>query len=161
VSTPAAGFRNRYVNPVVRALSRGRGRCLLGRHLVVLGYAGRRTGRRYELPVMAAARGEDLVVLVGGAAGKTWWRNLDDGARDVTVRRDGRDLPCRARLLRAGDPGRGDAAAAYRAAFPGSPSRRVTCSWSWRWGPPATRRSRSALHPRDRAPGASIRVSPP
>jgi hypothetical protein len=67
---------------------------------------------------MAAPRGEDLVVLVGGAAGKTWWRNLDDGPRDVTVRRDGRDLPRRARLLRAGDPGRDDAAAAYRAAFP-------------------------------------------
>ncbi len=118
MSASAVGFRNRYLNPVVRALSRGRGRRLLGRHLVVLGYAGRRTGRRHELPVMAAPRGEDLVVLVGRAAGKNWWRNLDDGPRDVTVRRDGRDLPCRARLLRAGDPGRDDAAAAYRAAFP-------------------------------------------
>ncbi|MGY1779918.1 nitroreductase/quinone reductase family protein [Geodermatophilus sp. SYSU D01036] len=109
--------RNRVVNPVVRALSRGPGHRLLGRHLVVLSYTGRRTGRRHELPVMAAPDGDDLVVLVGGAAGKTWWRNLEAGPRDVTVRRDGRDLPCLARLLPPGAPGRDDAAAAYRAAF--------------------------------------------
>ena len=118
MSTPAVGFRNRCLNPVVRALSRGRGRRLLGRHLVVLGYAGRRTGRRYELPVMTAPAGDRLVVLVGDAAGKTWWRNLEDGPRDVTVRRSGRDLSCRARLLRHGDTGREEAVSAYRAAFP-------------------------------------------
>ncbi|SNS11366.1 protein of unknown function [Geodermatophilus saharensis] len=116
--TLAGRVRNRFVNPVVRALSRSPGRRLLGRHLVVLGYSGRRTGRRYELPVMTAPAGADLVVLVGGAAGKTWWRNLTDGPRDVTVRRDGREEPYRAHLLHPGGPGRDDAVAAYRAAFP-------------------------------------------
>ncbi|MGY1666722.1 nitroreductase/quinone reductase family protein [Geodermatophilus sp. SYSU D00696] len=110
--------RNRLVNPVVRALSRGPAHRLLGRHLVVLGYTGRRTGRRYELPVMTAPDGADLVVLVGGAAGKTWWRNLAEGPVDITVRRDGQDEPRRARLLLPGSPGRDDAVAAYRSAFP-------------------------------------------
>ncbi|NEM04414.1 nitroreductase/quinone reductase family protein [Geodermatophilus normandii] len=107
MSTPAAGVRNRLVDPVLRALSRGPGRRLLGRRLVVLGYTGRRTGRRLELPVMAAPDGDDLVVLVGDAVGKTWWRNLEDGPRVV-----------RARLLRPGEPGRDDAVAAHRAALP-------------------------------------------
>ncbi|MGY1669805.1 hypothetical protein [Geodermatophilus sp. SYSU D00710] len=110
--------RNRFVNPVVRALSRGPAHRLLGRHLVVLGYSGRRTGRRFELPVMAAPDGADLVVLVGGAAGKTWWWNLAEGPVDVTVRRDGRDEARRARLLLPGSPGRDDAVAVYRSAFP-------------------------------------------
>jgi len=118
VSTPAAGVRDRLVNPLLRALSRGPGRRLRGRRLVVLGYTGRRTGRRHELPVMAVPDGDDLVVLVGDAAGKTWWRNLEGGPRVVTVRRDGQDLPCRARLLRPGEPGRDDAVAAYRAVLP-------------------------------------------
>ncbi|MGY1699811.1 nitroreductase/quinone reductase family protein [Geodermatophilus sp. SYSU D00766] len=111
-------LRDRFVNPVVRRLSRSPGRRLLGRSLVVLGYTGRRTGRRHEVPVAAAPDGADLVVLVGGAAGKTWWRNLADGPREVTVRRDGRDEPRRARLLPPGDPGRVAALAAYRSAFP-------------------------------------------
>nr|WP_281282177.1 nitroreductase/quinone reductase family protein [Geodermatophilus aquaeductus] len=106
------------MDPVVRTLARGPGYRLLGRHLVVLGYTGRRTGRRHEVPVVAAPHGDGLAVLVGGAAGKTWWRNLEDGPRDVTVRQEGRDLPRRARLLRAGEPGREDAVAAYRVAFP-------------------------------------------
>ncbi|MGY1829341.1 nitroreductase/quinone reductase family protein [Geodermatophilus sp. SYSU D01180] len=110
--------RNRVVDPLVRALARGPAHRVLGRHLVVLGYTGRRTGRRYELPVMVAPAGADLVVLVGGAAGKTWWKNLDGEPRHVSVRRDGRVLAFRARLLRPGTPGRDDAVRAYRAAFP-------------------------------------------
>ncbi|WP_336033089.1 nitroreductase/quinone reductase family protein [Geodermatophilus sp. FMUSA9-8] len=110
--------RNRLVNPVVRSLSRSRAHRLLGRDLAVLGYTGRRTGRRREVPVMAAPAGDEFVVLVGRAAGKTWWRNLDGGPRQVTVRRDGRELSCSARLLRDGQPGRQDAVAAYRVAFP-------------------------------------------
>ena len=67
---------------------------------------------------MAAPDGDALVVLVGGAARKTWWRNLDGTAHDVTVREGGRSLPCRARLLHAGELGREEAIAAYLAAFP-------------------------------------------
>jgi hypothetical protein len=68
--------RNHLVNPVVCVLARTPARRLLGRPLVLLGYTGRRTGHRYELPVMAAQAGEDLVVVVGQHDAKNWWRNF-------------------------------------------------------------------------------------
>ncbi len=111
-------IRHRLVDPVVRAVSRTRAHRLLGPHLAVIGYTGRRTGRRHELPVVTAPCPGGLVVLVGGADGKTWWRNLEDGPRDVTVRRHGQGMSCRARLVHSGDPGREEAASAYRATFP-------------------------------------------
>lgn len=70
-------MRNHVINRVVRAVAHSPAHPLLGMHLVVLGYTGRRSGRRRELPVMAASAGTDLVVLVGQHRRKTWWRNFD------------------------------------------------------------------------------------
>ena len=111
-------LRNHVVNPVVRALARTPGHRLLGGRLVVLSYTGRRTGRRHELPVMAVAAGDDLVVVVGEPAAKTWWRNFDSVPRDVRVRIRGRLLEGAARRLGAGDTGYRESVAAYRRAFP-------------------------------------------
>ena len=110
--------RNHVVNPVVRTLARSPAHRLLGRHLVLLAYTGRRTGRRHELPVMTAPAGDDLVVLVGRPGAKTWWRNFGPAPRDVIVRADGRVQPRAARLLDAGDPGHAEALAAYRREYP-------------------------------------------
>ncbi len=111
-------LRNHLVNPVLRALARTPGHRLLGGRLVVLSYTGRRTGRRHELPVMAVAAGDDLVVIVGEAEAKSWWRNFDHVPQDVRVRSRGRLLECTARRLGVGDVGHREAVAAYRRAFP-------------------------------------------
>ncbi len=114
-------LRNRVLNPVVRALGRSRAYRVLGSHLVLLGYTGRRTGRAYELPVVAAPAGADLVVVAGQHDAKTWWRNFTTTPQDVTVRSRGRVLRRSARRLAAGDPGYDDAVASYRRAFPRVP----------------------------------------
>jgi deazaflavin-dependent oxidoreductase (nitroreductase family) len=110
--------RNHLVNPVVRVLARTPARRLLGRPLVLLGYTGRRTGRRYELPVMAAQAGEDLVVVVGQHDAKNWWRNFGVAPQEVTVRFQG-DLQRRsARRLSADDARYAEVISAYRRDFP-------------------------------------------
>jgi deazaflavin-dependent oxidoreductase (nitroreductase family) len=110
--------RNHLVNPVVRVLARTPARRLLGRPLVLLRYTGRRTGRRFELPVMAAQAGEDLVVVAGQHDAKTWWRNFGAAAQEVTVRVQG-DLQRRsARRLSADDARYAEAIGAYRREFP-------------------------------------------
>lgn len=114
-------LRNRMINPVVRALGRGGAHRVLGPHLVLLRYTGRRTGRAYELPVMAAPDGADLVVVAGQHDAKTWWRNFTTTPQDVTVRSRGRVLQRSARRLAAGDPGYEHAVASYRRTFPRVP----------------------------------------
>jgi hypothetical protein len=111
-------MRNHVVNPVVRAAARTPARRLLGSRLVLLGYTGRRSGRRFDVPVMAAPGAEGLVVMVGRHEAKTWWRNFADGPRSVTVRTGGSVERRSARLLGPDDAGYGEAMAAYRQAFP-------------------------------------------
>ena len=110
-------MRNQLINPVVRALARTRAHRLLGRHIVVLRYTGRRTGRRYELPVMSAEAGEDLVVVSGRHETKTWWRNFGATPQEVEVRSRGRLERRSARRVRPGEPGYTEALAAYRRQF--------------------------------------------
>jgi hypothetical protein len=109
--------RNRLVNPVVRALGHSPAHGLLGRRLVLLSYIGRRTGRRYELPVMTSVAGEDLVVVAAGAEGKTWWRNFGPMPTEVLVCAGGREQHRSARRLAPGDPGYDEALTACRRAL--------------------------------------------
>jgi hypothetical protein len=53
-----------------------------------LRFVGRVSGRDIALPVQCAQEGTQLVVYVGHAAGKRWWRNFVDG-HDVQVRHAG------------------------------------------------------------------------
>lgn len=49
--------------------------------LVVISYSGRRTGRRFSLPVGYQRAGDTVTIGVANADEKTWWRNfLGDGA---------------------------------------------------------------------------------
>lgn len=114
-------MRNHVINLVVRAMARSPARRLLGSHLIVLGYTGRRTGHRRELPVVSAPSGTDLVVLVGQHDRKTWWRNFDSFPQQVTVRTGGRLGRGDARRLRPGDAGYAEAVGAYCREFPRVP----------------------------------------
>lgn len=110
--------RNHLANPIVRAVARSPAHRLLGRRLVLLTYRGRRTGRRHELPVMAAPSGTDLVVLVGQHTAKTWWRNFGPSPQEVEVRVRGRVERRDARRLTRRDDGYAGAVNAYQREFP-------------------------------------------
>jgi deazaflavin-dependent oxidoreductase (nitroreductase family) len=106
-----------HVPPVVRALARTPLHRMLGSRLLVLTYTGRRTGRTYELPVMAAPPGDDLVVVAGWHEGKSWWRNFGEEPREVTVRVGGRRRPFTARRLAPDDGRYREAVDAYLRTF--------------------------------------------
>ncbi len=78
-----AGFGNRMAMAVLRSpLHR-----VMSGSLMVMSYEGRRSGRRYELPLQYVGSGDELAVLAGKARDKTWWRNFTDAAQvDVVIR---------------------------------------------------------------------------
>jgi deazaflavin-dependent oxidoreductase (nitroreductase family) len=88
--------------------------------LLLLHYTGRRSGHRYVLPVGYAPTGHDgaLVVVVGGHATKTWWRNFDAQPQQVTVDLCGHPTQASARLLRVGMDGHAQAVRAYKTRLP-------------------------------------------
>ena len=51
---------------------------LTGRSMMLLVVTGRRTGRRYAVPVQYVRRGQELWVLVGHPERKSWWRNVTE-----------------------------------------------------------------------------------
>jgi deazaflavin-dependent oxidoreductase (nitroreductase family) len=79
---------------------------------------GRRTGRPFVFPVMAAPLGPStLVVVPGHPERKTWWRNLE-ACPEVEVLDRGTFRPAYAELVRPG-PGRwSQARQAYAARWP-------------------------------------------
>lgn len=52
----------------------------LGRTFALLQVTGVVTGRSFEFPVQYARSGDIIIVFPGGAARKTWWRNLENPA---------------------------------------------------------------------------------
>lgn len=99
-------------NRIVHALLRSPLRVIM-RGVCELEYAGRRTGRTVALPVAFACENDQLVVYVGHAAGKTWWRNFVE-PWPVSARVDGVDRPGTGRVVLRTDPDRAQAAGIYR-----------------------------------------------
>lgn len=67
------GFGNRMAIVVLRSpLHR-----MMSKSLLVLTYTGRRSGKRYEIPLQYVEEGGTLYVWAGNAATKTWWRNFE------------------------------------------------------------------------------------
>lgn len=85
------------LNPVVAAMLRSRAHWLLSRGLTLITVTGRRSGRRYTIPVGYLETSEGVIVLVNDAPSKTWWRNyLDGGPIEVLLRGVGRNGEARA-----------------------------------------------------------------
>jgi hypothetical protein len=78
----------------------------MSRRLLVVTYAGRRSGRPYSTPVAYLRQGADLLI----AGGAPWWRHIESGA-GVGLRLRGRDL--QARVERLSDPEALSSALAY------------------------------------------------
>jgi hypothetical protein len=85
---------------------------LLDPGLRELRYTGRRTGKRFRVPVLYAQAGDRFIVLVGDAPAKTWWRNFRS-PRPVEVRRAGKIRSGVGRILLPGADGYADAAHIY------------------------------------------------
>ena len=97
-------------------------RRLADRQVCELRFTGGRTGRSIVLPVMYARRGDRVVVLVGGADHKQWWRNFNRPT-EVRVLLRGVVRTGTGRVVGPEAPGRPEAAALYAARFPDIPVR--------------------------------------
>ena len=95
--------RHSALNHVLLALLRSPLHHLLDTELCELSYRAPRCGRTIDLPVMYATDGADLVVLVGDAPEKTWWRAFRE-PHPVEVRRGGRVRRGIGRVLAPDDP---------------------------------------------------------
>lgn len=69
----------RRANPIISRLVQSRLHPLLGPRFIVVRCEGRRSGRRYHVPVMCR-RTDSGVLQVLTSARALWWRNLDSGA---------------------------------------------------------------------------------
>ena len=78
---------------------------------------GRRTGRRYTIPVGYQRNGDVLTILVSEAPKKRWWRNFHDPA-PVEVRVKGKPLSGTAELVAPASPEFGARAEETARGFP-------------------------------------------
>ncbi len=78
------------------------------------------SGRAVVLPVMYAQQGEQVVVLVGGADRKRWWRNFTQPI-PVRVWLRGVARSGTGQVVAHGGAGRAEAARVYAARFPDLP----------------------------------------
>ena len=113
IAVPAVPAHNRWV---LHALATDVGQRLFLR-LCAVRYVGRRTGRTVTLPVGCAACGTDVMVLVGHAGTKQWWRNFRDG-RPAELFIDGEWRPARGEVVEHDRLEYPRLLAGYRAAHP-------------------------------------------
>jgi hypothetical protein len=82
------------VNPRLVALLRSpRGGRLLGGHLTVVSYTGRRSGRRISTPVGYRRSADGVTIPVGMAQSKRWWRNFTGEGAPLSLHLDGVERP--------------------------------------------------------------------
>ena len=97
-----------HVNPLVAWVLRSPLHPVLSPGLVLVQVTGRRTGRRYWIPVGYQRDGDTLTVLVSRPARKQWWRNYRQPA-PVEVWLRGRKRAGRAEVVAVGSPAFGAA----------------------------------------------------
>ena len=68
-----------FVNPAVKAILRSRAHRILSSRLALITFTGRRSGRRYTLPVSYRRTDGTVTIGVGAPERKQWWRNLRAG----------------------------------------------------------------------------------
>ena len=90
------------LNPLICGVLRSPVHWLLSPGLMLLTFTGRKTGRRYAIPVGYQRDGErTLTVMISEAPKKQWWRNYREPG-PVEVRLRGRDRRGTAQLVAPG-----------------------------------------------------------
>ena len=79
-----------WFNPIMLWLLRSPFHPLLDSGTMAITYTGRKSGKRYTVPVNFVQCGEQLLTV--SLAKRTWWRNLRGGA-EVSLRLRGQDVP--------------------------------------------------------------------
>ena len=64
------------LNGVISALLRSRFHFLASKSLLVLSWSGRKSGRRFSIPVGYQVDGDAVVVMISKRDEKNWWRNF-------------------------------------------------------------------------------------
>ena len=86
------------LNPLVACLLRSPLHPLVSSGLMLVQVTGRRTGRRYWIPVGYQREGDRITVLVSRAGRKQWWRNYRESG-PVALLLQGRTLHGRAHVV--------------------------------------------------------------
>jgi hypothetical protein len=105
VATGHSGFAilNRAINPLVRLLIRSPLHWLASRRLALITYTGRRSGRRYTIPVGYQMVDLQVTIAVGSPDHKVWWRSLTGTGAPVDMVVRGRRRTGHAVATRAGE----------------------------------------------------------
>ncbi len=74
------------LNAVMRVLLRSPLHSLRSAHIILLEFTGRRSARRYRMPVSYWQRGEAEVICLTSTAWSRWWVNLDGAPVSVVLR---------------------------------------------------------------------------
>jgi hypothetical protein len=84
----------RLINPVFKALLRTPLRGPMGKQLMVVSFTGRKTGRRYSIPLSAHHIDGDLYAISGAR-----WKNNFRGGATAEVLHDGRTMTARGEVI--------------------------------------------------------------
>ena len=76
---------NRTVNPLLAGVLRSPLHRLASGRLALVTYTGRKSGRRYTIPVLYRDNGSEITIAVGWPERKVWWRNLTGKGGQVTL----------------------------------------------------------------------------
>ena len=94
---------NRAINPLVTWLMRSPLHWLASRRVALISYAGRRSGRRFTIPVGYEIAGLQVTITVGSPEQKVWWRSLAGPGAPVELVIRGRQRTGHAVAIRTGD----------------------------------------------------------
>jgi hypothetical protein len=94
---------NRAINPLVRWLMRSPLHRLASRRVALISYTGRRSGRRFTIPVGYEMAGLKVTITVASPERKVWWRSLTGSGAPVELVIRGRRRTDHAVATRAGD----------------------------------------------------------
>ena len=94
---------NRAINPLVGWLIRSPLHWLASRRIALITYTGRRSGRRFTIPVGYEIAGLQVTITVGSPERKVWWRSLTGTGAPVELVIRGRQRTGQAVATRAGD----------------------------------------------------------
>src|SRR5262245_26793300 len=75
----AMWFMNKFANPFVKLILRSPLHGLMSAAVLLVSYRGRKSGKKYTLPVQYVQDGNNIYIVPGYPEKKTWWHNLEGG----------------------------------------------------------------------------------